>query len=68
MQRHRHNVKVSKLLVGLRPYQAYTKRHTMLLRADCKLCHLVGARCTAVGWCESVQIFTIPVRVVQIWC
>ena len=23
MQRHRHNVKVSKLLVGLRPYQAY---------------------------------------------
>ena len=27
MQRHRHNVKVSKLLVGLRPYQAYTKRH-----------------------------------------
>ena len=27
MQRHRHNVKVSKLLVGLRPYRAYTKRH-----------------------------------------
>ena len=27
MQRHRHNVKVLKLLVGLRPYQGYTKRH-----------------------------------------
>ena len=32
MQRHRHNVKVSKLLVGLRPYQAYTKRHPCFTR------------------------------------
>ena len=27
MQRHRHNVKIYKLLVGLGPYQAYTKCH-----------------------------------------
>ena len=40
MQRHRHNVKVSKLLVGLRPYQAYTKRHPCMERIGFEISHI----------------------------
>ena len=50
MQRHRHNAKVSKLLVGLGPYQAYTNdTHARIAE------RYVSVQSYRTGWARDVH-------------
>ena len=63
MQRHRHNVKVSKLLVGLRPYQAYTKRHPWYLPLPT---YLMSKRLLLIGITLYKHALTVGIVAIQI--